>query len=176
MPEEELRVACRFMGQRQRRLHCAKPENFDAWDAKYLGELMARVDSRALGSSSGGRRSGIVAYCGRSWWMGFAGDEDPSRSMPPCQLRGPCVGVELSSGAVDATPVAPAGRNAQGRPTAGALFPRVPLPRTYDDPAAQFDLALQIRDEQTARTRDVIRRAAGDLSSRSRCSTSTQEA
>jgi phenylalanyl-tRNA synthetase beta chain len=77
----------------------------------------------------------------------------------------PAFGVELSLGRVDAAPVAAAGRNAHGqgdghRP-ASAVSRYRPLPTA---PAAQFDLALLLRDDQTAaQVESVIRRAAGEL-------------
>ena len=168
MPEEELRVACLVMGQRQPPHFTApKPENFDAWDAKYLGEMMARVafagapiELRPDGSGDPGLFWEIVV------------DGTPRGTVGPVEINAavsagaaPAFGVELSLGTVDATPVAPAGRNAHGQADGRRRTPAVSrfraLPTT---PAAQFDLALQIRDEQTAAdVEGVIRRAAGEL-------------
>jgi phenylalanyl-tRNA synthetase beta chain len=169
MPEEELRVACLVMGQRQPPHFTApKPENFDAWDAKYLGELMARV--AFAGARIELRPAGDSDDRGLFWEI--VADGAPRGTIGPVEINAavsagaaPAFGVELSLGAVDATPVAPPGRNAHGQADGRRLTPAVSrfraLPTT---PAAQFDLALQIRDDQTAaEVEGVIRSAAGEL-------------
>ena len=169
MPEEELRVACLIMGQRQPPHFTApKPDNFDAWDAKYLGEVMARV---AFAGATIELR-GVDPSDERGLLWEIVVDGTSRGTVGPVEINAavsagaaPAFGVELSLGAVDATPVAPAGRNAHGQADGRRRTPVVsrfrPLPTT---PPAQFDLALQIRDEQTAAdVEDVIRRAAGEV-------------
>jgi phenylalanyl-tRNA synthetase beta chain len=167
MPEEEIRVGCLVMGQRvPPHFTMPTPELFDEWDAKYLGELVARTayegastelrpgndDADVLweivvdGSVAGGvRRVPIAAAVSAS--------------------AAPAFGVELSLGRVDAAPVAPPGQHVHDTPPErqpARGIPRFrPLPTT---PAAQFDLALLVRDDQTAaQVESVIRRTAGEL-------------
>jgi phenylalanyl-tRNA synthetase beta chain len=168
MPEEEMRVGCLVMGHRAPAHFTApQPENFDEWDAKYLGELVARtaypesaIELRPVGGANetvlwdvlaDGTSKGIVSRVPVSAAISAA--------------AAPAFGVELSLGSVDAAPVAPPGRNAHGqadgRRPASTVSRYRPLPTT---PAAQFDLALLLRDDQTAaEVEGVIRRAAGDL-------------
>jgi phenylalanyl-tRNA synthetase beta chain len=169
MPEEELRVGCLVMGHRAPPHFTApKPENFDEWDAKYLGELVGRA--AYLGATvelrPGDERSGP----GVLWEILV--DDVPTGTVGVVRVTAavsaaaaPAYGVELSLGAVDATPVAAAGRNAHGqgdgRRPASVVSRYRPLPTT---PMAQFDLALLLRDDQTAaQVESVIRRVAGDL-------------
>lgn len=169
MPEEELRVACLVMGHRNPPHFTApKPENYDEWDAKYLGELLARVSYPGavidLHPAPAEQAGGVLWH--------IVVDEAVRGTIGSVQINAavsagaaPAFGVELSLGRVDAAPVAPAGRNAHGQADGRWHAPIVSrfreLPTT---PAAQFDLALQIRDDQTAaEVERVIRRAAGDL-------------
>lgn len=169
MPEEEMRVGCLVMGHRNPPHFTApKPENFDEWDAKYLGELVAR--SAYPGSSVELRPAADTAGSGVLWQVVVDGAPKGAVSAVPIDAAvsagaAPAFGVELSLGAIDAAPVAPAGRNAHGQADGHRSTPSISryraLPTT---PAAQFDLALQIRDEQTAaEVESVIRRAAGEL-------------
>jgi phenylalanyl-tRNA synthetase beta chain len=168
MPDEEMRVGCLVMGHRAPAHFTApQPENFDEWDAKYLGELVARTaypESAIELRPAGGADETVL-------WNVVA-DGTPKGvvirvpvSAAISAAAAPAFGVELSLGPVDAAPVAPPGRNAHGqgdgrRPASAASRYR-PLPTT---PAAQFDLALLLRDDQTAaEVEGVIRRAAGDL-------------
>jgi phenylalanyl-tRNA synthetase beta chain len=168
MPEEEMRVGCLVMGHRApAHFTAANPENFDAWDAKYLGELVARtaypasaIELRPAGDAEGSVLWEIVA------------DDTPKGlvarvpvSAAVSAAAAPAFGVELSLGPIDAAPVAPPGRNAHGQAdghrAASAVARYRPLPTT---PAAQFDLALLLRDDQSAaEVESVIRRAAGEL-------------
>jgi phenylalanyl-tRNA synthetase beta chain len=167
MPEEELRVGCLVMGHRAPAHFTApKPENFDEWDAKYLGELVARTAYPGLAIELRPAGDG-----GETLWEILVDDASKgvvSRvavSAAVSAAAAPAFGVELSLGRVDAAPVAAPGRNAHGqadghRPASAASRYR-PLPTT---PAAQFDLALLVRDDQTAaEVEGVIRRAAGEL-------------
>jgi phenylalanyl-tRNA synthetase beta chain len=169
MPAEELRVACLVMGHRHPAHFTApKPEHYDEWDAKYLGELTARA---AYPDSA----LELVPVAkpddeGTLWSIRIDGsDRGVIRSVPINAAvsagAAPAFGLELSLGVVDAAPVASAGRNAHGQSNGQRRAISVsryrPLPTT---PAAQFDLALQIREEQTAaEVEGVIRRVAGDL-------------
>jgi phenylalanyl-tRNA synthetase beta chain len=169
MPEEELRVACLVMGHRNPpHFTSPKPENYDEWDAKYLGELAARAAFPGAAISiepPATNGSGDVL-----WEIRVDGTTRGTVRAVPIDAAvsaaaAPAFGVELSLGTVDSAPVAPAGRNAHGQVDGQRRPPTVaryrPLPTT---PAAQFDLALQVRAEQTAaEVEGVIRRAAGDL-------------
>jgi phenylalanyl-tRNA synthetase beta chain len=169
MPEEELRVGCLVMGHRSPPHFTApKPESYDVWDAKYLAELTARA---AYPGAAVDLSPADSAEDESLLWQILV-DGSPTGAVRAVPIHAavsagaaPAFGVELSLGPVDATPVAPAGRNAHGqadghRPTPAISRYRA-LPTT---PAAQFDLALQIRDEQTAaEVERVIRRAAGEL-------------
>jgi phenylalanyl-tRNA synthetase beta chain len=168
MPDEEMRVGCLVMGHRAPAHFTApKPENFDEWDAKYLGDLVARtaypgavVELRPSGDADETVLWEILVDDAR---RGVVGRVPVSAAVSA--TAAPAFGVELSLGRVDAAPVAAAGRNAHGqadghRPASTVSRYR-PLPTT---PAAQFDLALLIRDDQTAgQVENVIRRAAGEL-------------
>ncbi|MDQ3949930.1 MAG: phenylalanine--tRNA ligase subunit beta [Gemmatimonadota bacterium] len=169
MPEEELRVGCLVMGHRApTHFTSPKPENFDEWDAKYLGELVARA--AYPGAAVELRPAGDGVDENVLWQIfvdaapkGIVGGVRVSAAVSAAAA--PAFGVELSLGLVDAAPVAPAGRNAHGqsdgRRPASAVSRYRPLPTT---PAAQFDLALVLRDELTAaQVEDVIRRSAGEL-------------
>jgi phenylalanyl-tRNA synthetase beta chain len=169
MPEEELRVACLIMGQRSP-VHFTAPrlEYFDEWDAKYVGDLAARAAYpnaviELQPGADGGDRAALwrILVDGTAKGIVAAVPVDAAVSA----AAAPAFGVELSLGLVDAAPVAAAGQNAHGqadghRP-ASAVSRYRPLPAT---PPAQFDLALLLRDDQTAaQVENVIRRAAGEL-------------
>jgi phenylalanyl-tRNA synthetase beta chain len=169
MPDEELRVACLVMGHRNPPHFTApKPENYDEWDAKYLGDLIART---AYPDAAVDLHPAAAVDDGGALWE-IVVDESLKGVVRAVPIHAavsagaaPAFGIELSLGRVDATPVAPPGRNAHGQADGQRRTPRMSryraLPTT---PAAQFDLALQIRDEQTAADVErVIRRAAGEL-------------
>jgi phenylalanyl-tRNA synthetase beta chain len=143
-------------------LHRARPPAFDAWDAQGARRAVpgrpfpgapstlvpAHEDGRLWHVEVGGRATGEVRQ--------LALDAPPWAS--------PAFGVELTLSAIDATPVAAAGRRADGSsaaaPAAAHLKAR-PLPAT---PAAEFDLALVVPDEVSAGEVDrVLRSAGGDL-------------
>jgi phenylalanyl-tRNA synthetase beta chain len=167
MPEEELRVGCLIMGQR-RPPHFTEPEPgvFDEWDAKYLGELVARAAYPEHGWSLRPAAGG-----GRQLWDIVVQDE-PRGAVSLVDVKAavsagaaPAFGVELSLGPVDAAQVAPPGANVHGRDPQhwhAPVVPRYrPLPTT---PASPFDLALVVADDLTAaEVEAVIRRAAGEL-------------
>jgi phenylalanyl-tRNA synthetase beta chain len=168
MPEEELRVGCLVMGRRRPPHFTApQPEQFDQWDAKYLGELVARSAYPGTEAELRPARAGddgalweiVVGESKRGVVRAVAVQAAVSAAAAPA------FGVELSLGAVSAAPVAPAGQNAHGaarEPWHAPVVARYrPLPTT---PVAEFDLALLVRDEQTAaEVEAVIRRVAGDL-------------
>jgi phenylalanyl-tRNA synthetase beta chain len=169
MPEEELRVGCLVMGHRApAHFTSPKPENFDEWDAKYLGELAARaaypgaaVELRPAADEGDEGLLWRIFVDGAS--MGIVGGVRVAAAVSAAAAA--AFGVELSLGVVDAAPVAAPGHNAHGqsdgRRHASAVTRYRPLPTT---PAAQFDLALLLRDDQTAaQVENVIRRAAGEL-------------
>jgi phenylalanyl-tRNA synthetase beta chain len=169
MPEEELRVGCLVMGRRAPP-HFTEPEPalFDEWDAKYLGELVAKA--ARPGSAIELRDAPPGAADGSLWDIVVDSETLGSvRRVPVAAAASvaaaPALGVELSLGTVDAREVAPAGSHAHAgatRATPPAAVGRFrPLPTT---PAAQFDLALVVPEERTAaEVETVMRHAAGEL-------------
>ncbi len=167
MPREELRVGILVMGDREP-VHFTQPQPpvFDEWDAKWLGEVAARAAypgaSVALEPSAdpealwevvvGGEGRGVVRRL----------------ALDAPVWAAPAFGVELSLGVVSSAQVAGPGANAhgsEGRPAATAPAARTtpyrPLPTT---PAAEFDLALLVRDDlPAAEVERVIRGTAGEL-------------
>jgi phenylalanyl-tRNA synthetase beta chain len=167
MPEEEVRVGCLVMGQRTPPHFTApRPELFDEWDAKYLGELVTRAAYPGEVAELRPARNGE-----RRLWDIVVGD-DTRGTVCAVDVRAavsaaaaPAYGVELSLGPMDASQVAPGGKNAHGRASQSWHAPVVPryrpLPTT---PAAPIDLALVVPDGRTAADVEaVIRRVAGDL-------------
>ncbi len=167
LPREELRAAALVLGDR-RPPHWTEPQPpaFDVWDAKALGQVMARtvapaeatIELRTPKGNEGvlwevfiaGERRGVIrrVYLDAPVWAS------------------PAFGIEITLARVPADQVAPAGNNNyDSRPY--RLLARShavrfrPLPVT---PAAEFDLALLVPFSIPAlEVERVIRAGAGEL-------------
>jgi phenylalanyl-tRNA synthetase beta chain len=163
LPDESVRVALLVMGDRDpAHFTNAKPAQIDAWDAKGLAELVARIvapgKAELVGNDSGGDLL---------WNIVVEGETRGHVSRVP--LDAPvwaslAFGVELVIGLMPNGDIAPPGEHAHGEPAAPAprAVPKYrPLPVT---PASEFDLALLVPDSvRAADVEQVIRVAAGDL-------------
>jgi phenylalanyl-tRNA synthetase beta chain len=167
MPKEELHVGAVIMGRRYPR-HFTDPKapeleaqtTFDAWDAKALGELIARQSfPDALVELRAGEREEL-------WQITLAGGRVGTVRQLALDAREgapPAFGVELSLARYDATYVAPPGRSAHRAATypTPTAKPYQPLPST---PAADFDLSLLVPPGVLAADIErVIRRTSGEL-------------
>jgi phenylalanyl-tRNA synthetase beta chain len=163
MPREELRVAAVITGRR-RPAHFSEPEPpaFDEWDARALGERIARVafPDREVSTEPASNEAAL--------WDVIAGGE-PVGSVSRLRLdapvwASPAYGVEVSLGVVDSAPPASRGGAQPGReqePAGNARRRFRPLPVT---PPAVFDLAFVVPDAlAAAKVENAIREAAGDL-------------
>lgn len=160
--KEEMRVAALVMGRR-RPPHFTEPRPpaFDAWDAKAIGEAIARA------AWPGGRVQLVPAGNGALWSVVM--DGTPKGVVRQVALdapvwAAPAFGVEITLGKMPATPPAAhgahdysrAGRTAAARPA----LRYAPLPT---QPAAEFDLALLVPDGvPAADVERLIRAASGD--------------
>ena len=167
LPREELRVGALVMGRRQPR-HFSDPKSeafdawatYDEWDAKWLGELIARA---AYPGASVELRA--TEY-GDLWSVLVAG-EDQGRvrrlALDAPVWASAAYGVELSLGVIESADVAPRGESAH-RPfdrAAPAVVRYAELPST---PSAQIDLALLVPESVSAeRVEQVIARVSGKL-------------
>jgi phenylalanyl-tRNA synthetase beta chain len=163
LPDEQVRVALLVMGDREpAHFTQPKPAAFDAWDARYLAELVAatafpgeKVELGPLGE--GDLLWSIVVG-------GVARGEVRHVPLDAPVWAAPAFGVELTLQTMSNSDVAPPGEHAHGAPVAPA--PRVrtayrPLPAT---PASEFDLALLVPGGVRAGDVErVIREAAGEL-------------
>lgn len=167
LPREEMRVAALVMGDRHP-AHFAgpvKPDHFDAWDAKWIAELVVATafpgQEVAINPSTGtdSRRLWDIVVPGRR--IG---------NIRVVELDAPvwaatAFGVEVLLGVVSSSDVAPRGRNVHGEAEPGRAPTSVsayrPMPTT---PAAEFDLALLVPDGVTAaQVEGVLRASAGEL-------------
>ncbi|HEX6631483.1 MAG TPA: phenylalanine--tRNA ligase subunit beta [Gemmatimonadaceae bacterium] len=166
-PDERMHIGALVMGER-RPPHFTdpRPPVYDEWDARWLGELIARA------VHPGARVE--LAPVGEDdllWRVELDGvDVGAVRRLaldaPP--WAAPAFGVEIELGAMPAVPVAGPGRNVHGAAAAAGAAPASradvryrPLPTM---PAAVFDLALLTPDDlPAARVDATIRAAAGDL-------------
>ncbi len=163
LPDESIHVALLVMGDRDpTHFTDAKPARFDAWDAKGLAELVAKIaapgDSVELQPADEGDLLWRIAI------GGVARGEVRRVELDAPVWAAPAYGVELELAPMSNSDVAPAGEHAHGAPATPT--PRVsaryrPLPTT---PASEFDLALLVPEGvRAADVERVIRGAAGDL-------------
>jgi phenylalanyl-tRNA synthetase beta chain len=165
-PSEELRVAALVMGRRSPP-HFSDPKSpdfdawiaYDHWDAKALAEELASLAYPNAAIE-------LAAATDDLWTVVIDG-------VPRGVVRrlvldapvwaAPAFGVELTLAALDARPVAPAGKNAHrpfSRPSV-SVTRYTPLPTT---PASEFDLALLVPDSvRGADVEAVMRRVSGKL-------------
>jgi phenylalanyl-tRNA synthetase beta chain len=164
LPDESVNVGLVVMGDRTpTHFSDPRPASYDAWDAKWLGELVARVafPSAGLELEPADGKSGVL-------WR-IVVDGEARGTVQRLELdapvwAAPAFGVELVLGTMSNSDVAPPGEHAHGgvAATAPRRAPRYrPLPTT---PASQFDLALLLpAGVSAAEVEGVIRSAAGDL-------------
>jgi phenylalanyl-tRNA synthetase beta chain len=159
LPAEEIHAAALFMGGR-RPVHFSepKPPAFDAWDAKAIGEAMARA-------AYPGRAISFEAGSGAILWMIRAGElvvgAVQSIALDAPVWASPAFGVELSLGRMPSTPEAAQGKHDYlAKVDATAWHPVfAPIPAT---PSVDMDLALIVPDARTAaEVEQSIRSASG---------------
>lgn len=163
LPHEELRAGALLLGAR-RPAHFTEPAppHFDAWDAKALGEAMARAawpgepivlepvpEGEVLWTvHAGGRAVGTVTHVAldRPVWAGEA------------------FGVELVLGTVASDDVAPAGQHAHGAVIEVPAARHLQVVNPPVTPAAEVDLALLVpAGVQAAAVEALLRRDGGEL-------------
>jgi phenylalanyl-tRNA synthetase beta chain len=164
LPDESVNVGLVVMGDRTpTHFTDPRPSPFDEWDAKWLGELVARVafPAATLVFEPGEPESGVL-------WRIVLDDEKRGMirrlELDAPVWAAPAFGVELVLGNMSNSDVAPPGEHAHGgtAPRSVRQAPRYrPLPIT---PASEFDLALLVpQGLAAAEVERVIRAAAGEL-------------
>ena len=168
LPHEELRVAALVMGRRTPP-HFTDPKSaefagwsvYSEWDAKALAEVIAKVSYPAspIEIRASDREEVLWDIVVESDVRGLV--RRVALDAPVWASR--AFGVELSLGAFDSAPVAPAGENAH-RPFERPVATAVRYVATPTTPASEFDLALlvpeTVRGEQVE---SVMRRVSGKL-------------
>jgi len=163
LPDESVRVALLIMGDRDpAHFTNAKPAQIDAWDAKGLAELVARI-------AAPGRAELVASDAGGDLLWNIVVEGETRGHVSRVRLdapvwASPAFGVELVIGGMPNGDIAPPGEHAHGEPAAPVTrtAPKYrPLPVT---PASEFDLALLVPDDvRAADVERAIRLAAGDL-------------
>ena len=164
LPDESVNVGLVVMGDRTpTHFTDPKPASYDAWDAKWLAELVAHTafPSATVALEPADADSGTL------WRIVVGGEARGTVQQLVLDApvwAAPAFGVELMLGAMSNSDVAPPGEHAHGGRSASAprQTPRYrPLPTT---PASVFDLALLVPNGVSAADVDrAIRSAAGDL-------------
>lgn len=163
LPEETVRVGLLVMGQRHpAHFTNAKPDVFDAWDAKALAETIARITGGDTAVVEPNEQGGDALW--RIVVDGEARGHVSRVSLDAPVWAAPAFGVELILGTMSNGDVAPPGEHAHDHipaPSPRRVAAYKPLPCT---PAAEFDLALLVPSGTRAVDVDrVIRKAAGEL-------------
>ena len=162
LPSESVRVALLVMGQRDpAHFTNATPESFDAWDAKGLAEMVARIAAATPATLEPGTDGELL------WTIVIGGETRGHVSRVPLDApvwASAAFGIEFVLGRVSNTDVAPPGEHAHTLDAGWAP----PAPPTYRPlpatPASAFDLALLVPGAvRAADVERVIRAAAGDL-------------
>jgi phenylalanyl-tRNA synthetase beta chain len=163
LPDESVHVALLVMGDRDpTHFTEAKPAPFDAWDAKGLAELVARVAAPGETVALEPADDGDLLW--RITIGGAVRGEVRRVPLDAPVWASPAFGVELELAPMSNSDVAPAGEHAHGAPSApvpraGAKYRALPT-----TPASEFDLALLVPNGvRAAEVERVIRNAAGDL-------------
>jgi len=186
LPLEEVHVAALVMGAR-RPAHFtdARPPAFDAWDAKALAEIIAAA---AFPHTD----VGIVSMDDGALWRvirheeGTNGQIEVSRGGGNSSLyivsntvvlgavqavaldapvwASPAFGVEITLGVMPSAKVAPPGRHDYSAADADPRLDYVQFKLLPTTPAAEFDLALIVKNETSAMEVEfAIRQASGDM-------------
>ena len=162
LPSESVRVALLVMGQRDpAHFTNATPESFDAWDAKGLAEMVARIAAATPATLEPGTDGELL------WTIVIGGETRGHVSRVPLDApvwASAAFGIEFVLGRVSNTDVAPPGEHAHTLDAGWAP----PAPPTYRPlpatPASAFDLALLVPGAvRAADVERVIRASAGDL-------------
>jgi len=167
MPREELHVGALIMGRR-RPPHFTDPKSkdfedamtLDVWDAKALGELVAR---EAYPGSAATLEPSAHPELWRIVVSGAAVGSVRALSLDAKSWAKPAYGVEVSLGVIDSKDVAPPGESAHRVPEYRnvSVSPFRPLP---SQPASPFDIALLVPSSVTAgKIDEAIRHVSGDL-------------
>jgi phenylalanyl-tRNA synthetase beta chain len=163
LPLEEMRVAALVMGHRHPP-HWSEPitPDFDEWDAKWLGELVA--STIASGAAVELRDAGRGEVL---WEIAIAGEVRGTvrRLALDAPVWAPAAfGIELTLARVSSDPVAPRGQSKlQSTSTVAPTSPFRfrPFPST---PSTFVDIALLVpNDLPSSRVENVIREASGEL-------------
>ncbi len=159
LPAEEIRAGALFMGAR-RPTHFSepKPPAYDAWDAKAIGESMARA-------AYPGRSISFEPGSNAVLWSIRAGDSVvgtvESVSLDAPVWASPAFGVELALGAMPSAPEAAQGKHDYLRKADTSSWHPMftPIPTT---PSVDMDLSLIVPDARSAADVErAIRAASG---------------
>jgi phenylalanyl-tRNA synthetase beta chain len=163
LPLEEMRVAAIVMGHRHPP-HWSEPNtpDFDEWDAKWLGELLANTIASGAAFELRDAGTGNVL-----WEIAIAGEVRGSvrRLALDAPVWAPAAfGVELTLARVSSDPVAPPGQSRLQPTSTAAPVSQLrfrPFPST---PSTFVDIALLVpNDLPASRVETVIREASGEL-------------
>jgi phenylalanyl-tRNA synthetase beta chain len=162
LPLEEVRAAALVMGER-RPAHFTdpKPPAYDAWDAKALGEQIARA-------AFPNRAVSLLPSEGDSLWIVVV-DDAAVGSVSSVVLdapvwAAPAFGVEITLGVMSSAPIAAPGHHAHDAATPDEARRYVQFTALPTTPAAEFDLALLVpNDLPASEVERVIRAAGGEL-------------
>ena len=163
LPVEEVHVGAMLLGRR-RPPHFTDPEPaaFDAWDAKALGESLARV-------AYPGTVIAAVPTDGESFWHLTAGGEVVGvvrrLTLDKPVWAADAFGVELALGVMPSADVAPAGLHAHTDVyERSPVVPHVVYRSIPVMPAAGFDMALLLpASVKAGDVESLLRREAGEL-------------
>lgn len=166
LPREELRAAALVLGDRHPS-HFAgpgKPPAFDAWDAKFLAEVMI---SAAYPGLDVGINPAAGADRSRLWDIVVPGRRIGSVRQVALDApvwASPAFGIELQLGIVPSSDVAPRGENVHNeRPARSGSMVRARYHALPAMPAAEFDIALLVPPGVlAAQIEAVLREAGGD--------------
>ena len=162
LPNESMRVALLVMGQRNpAHFTNARPEPFDAWDAKGLAEMVARIAVPTPATLEPVGDGELL------WTIVIDGETRGHVSRVPLDApvwASAAFGIELVLGRVSNAEVAPPGEHAHTVDEEWAA----PAPPKYRQlpamPSSEFDLALLVPGAvRAADVERVIRGAAGEL-------------
>ena len=163
LPREEMRVAAIVMGHRHPpHWSDADSPDFDAWDAKGLGELIATTVGG--GSSVEMRPAASDDALWEIWIGGEARGFARRLALDAPVWAPPAFGIELSLAHISSEPIAPAGQSKLQHAATGASvrpFSFRPFPST---PSTFVDVALLVPNDMAAsRVESAIRDASGEL-------------